>query len=360
MPRQARLGALDARRHIRVGGLERRVIFREDPGRTDLVARIAVVAEGGASTAATTGWVSSSRIETDPSWWGRPRTSWSLDGIGAATAAAAIGLIVAWIVERVRPRGRGALANLAMVPFAFPGMAFGVGLIIAYTTSWANLYGTLWLLLIGYVAKYISLGFTFIRDGLRQLVPEFEEMRFEIREIIRRLRITSLYVAHDQAEAMVLGDRIVIMREGRLEQIGAPEEIYWHSRTRFVASFVGVANLLAGEVTEAGPAEVSVAVAGVVLRGSLQDGETRPGLHEQVCLVVRPEDLEVRPCGQGPEENSLTGAIAVRTFLGHTVELRVDTAAGRLRAMAPTGCPHREGESVRLYIPPQRAVILRD
>lgn len=96
-------------------------------------------------------------------------------GIGAALAAAAIGLIVAWIVERIRPRGRGALANLAMVPFAFPGMAFGVGLIIAYTTPWLNLYGTLWLLLIGYVAKYISLGFTFIRDGLRQLVPEFEE-----------------------------------------------------------------------------------------------------------------------------------------------------------------------------------------
>ncbi len=187
-----------------------------------------------------------------------------------------------------------------------------------------------------------------------------EEMRFEIREIIRRLRITSLYVTHDQAEAMVLGDRIVIMREGRLEQIGTPEEIYWHSRTRFVASFVGVANLLPGEVTEAGPAEASVAVAGVVLRGSLQDGESRPRLHEQVCLVVRPEDLEVWPCDQGPEENSLTGAIAVRTFLGHTVELRVDTAAGRLRAMASTGCPHREGESVRLYIPPQRAVILRD
>lgn len=96
-------------------------------------------------------------------------------GIGAALAAVAIGLIVAWIIERIRPRGRGALANLAMVPFAFPGMAFGVGLIIAYTRPWLNLYGTLWLLLIGYVAKYISLGFTFIRDGLRQLVPELEE-----------------------------------------------------------------------------------------------------------------------------------------------------------------------------------------
>ncbi len=96
-------------------------------------------------------------------------------GIGAALAAAAVGLIVAWIVERSRPHGSGALSSLAMLPFAFPGMAFGVGLIIAYTRPWLNLYGTFWLLLIAYVAKYISLAFTFIRDGLRQLAPEFEE-----------------------------------------------------------------------------------------------------------------------------------------------------------------------------------------
>ena len=96
-------------------------------------------------------------------------------GIGAALACAAIGLVVAWIVERVRPRGCGALASLTMLPFAFPGTAFGVGLIIAYTKPWLNLYGTFYLLLIGYVAKYISLAFTFIRNGLRQLAPEFEE-----------------------------------------------------------------------------------------------------------------------------------------------------------------------------------------
>ncbi|HWT80849.1 MAG TPA: iron ABC transporter permease [Candidatus Methylomirabilis sp.] len=96
-------------------------------------------------------------------------------GLGAAVASAAVGLIVAWIVERIRPRGSGALASLAMLPFAFPGMAFGVGLIIAYTQPWLNLYGTVWLLLIAYIAKYISLAFTFIRNGLRQLTPEFEE-----------------------------------------------------------------------------------------------------------------------------------------------------------------------------------------
>ena len=187
-----------------------------------------------------------------------------------------------------------------------------------------------------------------------------EEMRFEIREIIRRLRITSLYVTHDQAEAMVLGDRIVIMCDGRVEQIGTPEEIYWRSRSRFVASFVGVANLLPGEVTVTGPTEGVISVQGVALRGSLRDDEQRPGSRERACLVVRPEDLEVRPCAQGPQENVLSGVIAMRTFLGHIVELRVDTSAGRLRALAPASCAHREGEAVNLYVHPQRAVILRD
>jgi len=187
-----------------------------------------------------------------------------------------------------------------------------------------------------------------------------EEMRFEIREIIRRLRITSLYVTHDQAEAMVLGDRIVVMRDGRVEQCGTPEEIYWDSRSRFVASFVGVANLLPGEVTEASQTQAVITVKGMALRGSLRSDASRPGLRENACLVVRPEDLEVRPPGDETKENALTGVIAMRTFLGHTVELRVDTAAGRLRVLAPASCAHREGESVSLYIHPQRAVILRD
>jgi len=95
--------------------------------------------------------------------------------INAALLAVAIGLTVAWIVERMRPRGRDALAGLSILPFAFPGTAFGVGLIVAYTTRLVNLYGTLWLLLIGYVAKHMALSFTFVRDGLRQLAPELEE-----------------------------------------------------------------------------------------------------------------------------------------------------------------------------------------
>src|SRR3990172_3044613 len=75
-----------------------------------------------------------------------------------------------------------------------------------------------------------------------------EEMRFEIKDVVTRLRITALYVTHDQEEALALSDRVAIMSRGRLEQVGTPEEIYAHPRSRFVAEFVGLSNFLPARV----------------------------------------------------------------------------------------------------------------
>ena len=74
------------------------------------------------------------------------------------------------------------------------------------------------------------------------------EMRVELRELQRRLDITSLYVTHDQEEALAISDRVIVMNGGRIEQIGTPEDIYNRPRSRFVADFVGSANLIAGKV----------------------------------------------------------------------------------------------------------------
>jgi len=74
------------------------------------------------------------------------------------------------------------------------------------------------------------------------------EMRVELRELQRRLDITSLYVTHDQEEALAISDRVIVMNGGRIEQIGTPEDIYNRPRTRFAADFVGSANLIAGKV----------------------------------------------------------------------------------------------------------------
>ena len=101
-----------------------------------------------------------------------------------------------------------------------------------------------------------------------------EEMRFEIRRLHQEMRITSIYVTHDQSEAMVTSDRIAVMNQGRVEQIGTPEEIYEHPRTQFVASFIGRTNCLTAVVADGR----SVRCGGLPLLVASNGGNPAPGL----------------------------------------------------------------------------------
>ncbi len=140
-----------------------------------------------------------------------------------------------------------------------------------------------------------------IRDTLRQ----------EIREIQRRLGITTIYVTHDQQEAMALSDRIVVMSNGRVAQVGAPHEIYNAPRTRFVASFVGTLNILTATVVDALNVRVGEAVWHVTAGLTQAVGST-------VECAVRPELLHVAT----PElPNQLTGIVQDVVFLGATVRV---------------------------------------
>jgi putative spermidine/putrescine transport system ATP-binding protein len=146
-----------------------------------------------------------------------------------------------------------------------------------------------------------------IRVGLRE----------DIRALQRKLRITTIFVTHDQEEALSISDRIVVMNEGAIEQIGSPGDIYNRPRTRFVASFVGTLNTLEGVVVD--PAEGAIRVGQTVLRapGAIEGskaGETR-------ALALRPETLRLGPPAGGA--NALTGVIEDMTFLGAIVRLRV-------------------------------------
>lgn len=116
------------------------------------------------------------------------------------------------------------------------------------------------------------------------------QMRVEIRNLQRRLNITSVYVTHDQVEAMALSDRIVVMNGGRIEQIGAPEDIYRHPTSRFVADFIGRANFLTSTVESAGDGSASVSLFGQPVRVPV-GFHTAPG--DQVTAVLRPEALSL-------------------------------------------------------------------
>lgn len=142
-------------------------------------------------------------------------------------------------------------------------------------------------------------------------------LRKEIRSIQRQLGITTVYVTHDQEEALSLSDRVVVMSDGNVEQIGTPSEIYNFPATPFVASFVGTLNLVPAGVID--PATGRVSVGGQEIRTSKAITDARAG--DRITLALRPEGIGL---GQGdPGENRLRGTIDDISFLGSIVRLRL-------------------------------------
>jgi len=149
-----------------------------------------------------------------------------------------------------------------------------------------------------------------------------KRVRAEIRELQQRLGITSIYVTHDQAEALALSDVIVVMNQGRVEQVGTPVDLYRTPASRFVADFVGEANLLPGRYAD-----------GRVTLGPLtftfrQEG-VPPG---PVTVMARPEAIAVRRDGEG-----LPGKVRTAFFMGMTIEYLIDTAVGEVTVVEPVG-----------------------
>jgi putative spermidine/putrescine transport system ATP-binding protein len=152
-----------------------------------------------------------------------------------------------------------------------------------------------------------------------------EEMKLELRRVHRELGTTMIYVTHDQDEALVLSDRIAVMRDGRLEQIGPPDEIYSKPVSMFVARFVGESNFISGRVSalEAGAAAVLVGERSV--RG-LTSGSVRPG--ETVKVFVRPEKIVLDRADSA--RGGLAGAVEDRLYGGELVRYHVRVGPERI------------------------------
>jgi iron(III) transport system ATP-binding protein len=156
-----------------------------------------------------------------------------------------------------------------------------------------------------------------------------EEMRLELKRLQHELGITTVFVTHDQAEALVLSDSIAVMREGRMEQVGTPREIYERPASRFVADFVGAANLIEGSIEGRDPDGLyAVLAAGGRLRAPSVE-ELAPGTG--VTVVVRPEHVRIALDGQ-PGANGWHGVVAAQAFLGDTVEHVIRVGGLELRA----------------------------
>lgn len=172
-----------------------------------------------------------------------------------------------------------------------------------------------------------------------------KRVRAEIRELQQRLGITSIYVTHDQTEALVLSDVIVVMDKGHIEQIGTPVDLYRSPASEFVADFIGEANLLPGRYAD-----------GRVIVGSYAMSFYQPGMLEgSVTVMVRPEAIAVRTEGEG-----LPGKIRTAFFMGMTTEYLAETAVGEVMIAEPVGGrgPLSVGLEVRLQFDPVGLYLL--
>jgi iron(III) transport system ATP-binding protein len=180
-----------------------------------------------------------------------------------------------------------------------------------------------------------------------------EEMRFEIRRLHEAFGITTLYVTHDQAEAMVISDRIAVLDRGRVAQVGTADEVFLRPRTRFVAEFIGKTNLVEG---------VAVA-ADTIAVGSLRLRVASAGLVSgaRVAVSIRPHDIALASPGSGATGvNALRGTVQRASFLGDSVDCQVRVAESDvvLRVAAPAAHRVRPGEAVGLSIDPAACVPL--
>ncbi|ACZ32001.1 ABC transporter related protein [Xylanimonas cellulosilytica DSM 15894] len=191
-----------------------------------------------------------------------------------------------------------------------------------------------------------------------------ELMRLEIRRLQHRLGITSVYVTHDQAEAMAMSDRVVVMNSGRIEQAAAPDVIYRRPASVFVADFIGRANFLSADVLgAAGPGEARVEVFGEEL---VVPAHPAALAEREAVLLVRPESVRVRPVGApGTADNAdpqgRRGRVLATVFYGEHVEYEIETEHGTVLAVVSdpevADIPS-EGEIVEVSFAPSRAWLL--
>ena len=178
-----------------------------------------------------------------------------------------------------------------------------------------------------------------------------EEMRFEIKRLHDEFRITTVYVTHDQAEAMVTSDRIAVMNQGRIEQVDDPHTLYTRPKTRFVAGFIGRSNFLDGTCNGAEIAFDAFAVArAAVLNGT--------GLAGKVTFSVRPQSMRLCRAAAPPtaDRPQVEVKIVERAYLGEFWDYVVVAAAGRtrLRVTAPPAEVWQTGETAWLQLDPEQ------
>jgi iron(III) transport system ATP-binding protein len=178
-----------------------------------------------------------------------------------------------------------------------------------------------------------------------------EEMRFEVRRLHDEYRYTTVYVTHDQSEAMTTADLIAVMNAGKIEQAGTPEEIYNRPRSEFVARFIGSSNVVKGVAKDAS----HLALAGVVLRCTGEPMVAGNG----AAISIRQHEIRMLSDMPAQAQNVIPATVIRHVFLGNSRDYMVELAdETQLRVVASADQSIPQGEKVWLELPPQRCRVL--
>jgi iron(III) transport system ATP-binding protein len=188
-----------------------------------------------------------------------------------------------------------------------------------------------------------------------------EEMRFEIRRLHEEFKITTVYVTHDQAEAMATSDRIAVLDRGRLVQAGGPQELFDRPKTRFVAEFVGKANIISGRLVGDDWLQLED---GIKIRVASRSESLAPG---QVSVCLRPHNVTLVADENDAREltergyNLFSGIIRRSIYFGDAVDYTVElTSRASLRVIAPPSQRFHSGQSIRAAAHPDHCVVVSD
>ena len=198
-----------------------------------------------------------------------------------------------------------------------------------------------------------------ILDGNEIAAGMREEMRRELKELSQRLNTTTIYVTHDQVEALAMSDRVAVMDAGRIVQEGEPRAIYLEPSCHFVARFLGATNALEG-VIRGGPD-----------RGGFVDVDTACGVFRarmanpiedqaRVLVIARPEAITLTRNRPPEETNVFSATVDAVSFVGDSMEYRVSLEAAELAAQGDPFDPLEEGEGVYVYVAPQRCLLVQE
>ena len=186
-----------------------------------------------------------------------------------------------------------------------------------------------------------------------------KQMQIELKRIQTEVNITFIHVTHDQEEAMTMADRIAVMNQGQVEQIGPPGELYEQPRTAFVAGFLGVSNMVWATVTGPGTVQLHEGTVARVPQESLEGG------HKELRIGVRPEKMRIVTNGDGTgDANRLEGTVKDVSYIGVSTQYIIETAAGdELTVFAQNvgrGAEVASGQKVAVLWDPEHTFVITD